>query len=109
MSCTFIHINGVTLVMYWTRLLWVCKVGWLHATHDILLGLKSSVGQLPWPHVSAADTSLQQHTSRLSLECSDRWSERISFCTHFQIADLKVSIFVQNSQIGDLNLLLCFF
>jgi len=41
-----ICINSVTLVMYWTRLLRVCKVGRLHVTRDILLGLRSSVGQL---------------------------------------------------------------
>jgi len=46
------HIK-VTLVMYWSRTVRVCKLGRLHITCDMLYGLKSSVSQLPWLDHSA--------------------------------------------------------
>jgi len=73
-----ICINSVTLVMYWTRLLRVCKVGRLHVTRDILLGLRSSVGQLLWSHVSQ------------TRPCSSTLAD---YPWIAQIADLNVSVF----------------
>jgi len=104
------NIKGVTLVMYWSQLIQVRKIGRLHVTCEMLQGLRSSVSQLPWRPVSAAvRTPISAHIATDTCRHDNMpWS--------VQIADLNVSVFanffrspiwryhflVQYSQIGNL-------